>query len=216
MAGGIFSAFSIIGALLSREFGQGGEYIDLSMTEAVMSFSQIISSSVFYGDNPRPGETLLTGEVPWYDVYETADGRYVTLAAIEPKFWKAFCNEIGREDLLDAQESDDTEYLENVREELANIFSEKTQAEWEDELGEKDVMFGLVRTPCEMIEDPQVSARDIVKESEKMLSRISNPVTDSDAASESIPDMGEHTEVILKEAGYDLNQIETFREDGVI
>src|SRR6056297_3088540 len=87
MAGGLFAAFSIVGALLSRELGNtGGEYVDVAMTDVVASFSQSIAYDALAGEEPRPGETALTGDGPWYDIYECADGRYVTIAALEPKF----------------------------------------------------------------------------------------------------------------------------------
>src|SRR5699024_9405451 len=74
MAGGTFAALSVLGALCSRELGNTtGEYLDVSMTDAVRSFSQPIANGALGDDPPRPGETPLTGAVPWYDVYETSD-----------------------------------------------------------------------------------------------------------------------------------------------
>jgi len=64
LGGGLFAAFSIVGGLLSRELGNGGEYIDVAMTDVVASFSQAISHEALTGDDPRPGETALTGRYP--------------------------------------------------------------------------------------------------------------------------------------------------------
>jgi alpha-methylacyl-CoA racemase len=102
MAGRMFAALSILGALCSRELSNtGSEYLDIAMTDVELSLSQSVTYGALTGDSPRPGETSLTGGVPWYDVYETADGRYVTLAALEPKFWVSFCEAVGHEELID-------------------------------------------------------------------------------------------------------------------
>jgi len=77
MSGGLFSAFAITEALLSRELGNtGGEYIDVAMSDVVASFSQSVAYQALTGDpeEPRPGNTHLSGQFPWYDSYETADG----------------------------------------------------------------------------------------------------------------------------------------------
>ncbi len=74
LGGGLFAAVSIVGGLLSRELGNGGEYVDVAMTDVVASFSQAVAHDALTGGDPRPGETPLTGTFPWYDVYETATG----------------------------------------------------------------------------------------------------------------------------------------------
>ena len=108
MAGGLFAAFSILGALVSRGIGNtDSEYVDVAMTDVVASFSQAVAHEALTGDSPRPGETPLTGAAPWYGVYETANGRYITIAAIEEKFWTRFCEAVDREDLLDAHMTTD-------------------------------------------------------------------------------------------------------------
>ena len=97
----MFAAFCIISGLLSREFGDGGEYIDVPMTDVVASFSQSISSQALTGLDTRPRAIVLTGEYTCYDVYETADGEFITFAAFEAKFWEAFYDDIERRDLID-------------------------------------------------------------------------------------------------------------------
>lgn len=67
---------------------------------------------------PVPGETGLNGTVPWYDVYECTDGVYITLAALEPKFWTTFTEEAAREELIDMQAVDDPDARTALREEF--------------------------------------------------------------------------------------------------
>jgi crotonobetainyl-CoA:carnitine CoA-transferase CaiB-like acyl-CoA transferase len=220
MAGGLFAAFSIVGALLSRELGTtGGEHVDVSMTDVVLSLSQPVSAAVFAGETPHGGETSLTGGLPWYDVYETSDGRYVTLAALEPKFWRAFCEAVGREDLIEAHGSDDPSLREALREELTEVFASKTRAEWEAELGGAEAMFGPVNTTKEALSDPQIEAHEVVSRPAEAPPRVGFPARSTDAfpaSEESVPDRGEHTAQVLRESGFDDAEIDDLRDSDAI
>ena len=220
MAGGLFAAFSIVGAVCSRELGNtGGEHLDVAMTDVVASFSQPISAVAAAGESPRPGGTALTGALPWYDVYETSDGRYVTLAALEPKFWRTFCEAVEREELIDAQGSDDPATLKAAGEELDALFRSKTRAEWEDELGDVPAMFGPVNTPEETLSYPQIEARDLLVRSAEAPLRVGFPARSTDEPTgdnESIPDRGEHTTEVLREGGWSDAEIDGLRDGGAI
>ncbi|OLZ42123.1 carnitine dehydratase [Natrinema saccharevitans] len=218
LGGGLFAAFSIVGGLLSRELGNGGEYVDVAMTDVVASFSQAVAHGALTGDDPRPGETTLTGGVPWYDVYETADGRYLTLAALEPKFWTAFCEEVGREDLTDLHGTDDPAELEAVREELESLFATRTRDDWLAELSD-ETMTGPVCTPAEALEHPQLEARGLVERPDDAPPRVGFPAVGSalpERHDESVPGHGEHTDELLAAVGYDEADRDELREAGAI
>ncbi|ELY64982.1 CaiB/BaiF CoA transferase family protein [Natrinema versiforme] len=218
LGGGLFAAFSIVGGLLSRELGNGGEYIDVAMTDVVASFSQAVSHEALTGGDPRPGETALTGRYPWYDVYETADGRYVTLAALEPKFWEAFCEDAGCEDLVDYHGSEDPAELEAVREELTALFAARTRDAWLDELSD-EAMVGPVCTPAEALEHPQLEARGLIERPDDAPPRVGFPAVGSNVPErrdESVPGHGEHTDELLASVGYDEGKRAALRETGAI
>ncbi|MGQ3412524.1 CaiB/BaiF CoA transferase family protein [Natrinema sp. LN54] len=219
LGGGLFAAFSIVGGLLSRELGRGGgEYIDVAMTDVVASFSQAVAYEALTGDDPRPGETALTGRLPWYDVYETADGRYVTLAALEPKFWNAFCEEVGREDLVDAHGSEDPAELEAVREELTALFAERSRDAWLEALSDEATV-GPVCTPAEALEHPQLEARGLIERPADAPPRVGFPAAGSAApedCDESVPAHGEHTDELLAAVGYDEDERADLRGTGAI
>ncbi|WP_254522170.1 CaiB/BaiF CoA transferase family protein [Natrinema caseinilyticum] len=218
LGGGLFAAFSIVGGLLSRELGNGGEYVDVAMTDVVASFSQAVAYDALTGDGPRPGETRLTGRVPWYDVYETADGRYVTLAALEPKFWRAFCEEVDREDLVAHHDTEDPAELTAVREELADLFASRSRDDWLDELSD-ETMTGPVCTPAEALAHPQLEARGLVERSGDAPPRVGFPAVGSnvpDSHDESVPGHGEHTADLLASVGYDDDEIDDLRGAGAI
>lgn len=216
MSGGLFSAYAIVGALLSRELGnEDGEYLDISMTDVALSFSQSVSHEAIAGEEPRPGETSLTGGLPWYDIYETADGRYVTLAALEPEFWETFCETVGREDLIDAHGLGGGDDLEAVRTELTDLFASQTAAEWEEQLGDEETMFARVNRIDEALHHPQIEARDIVLDPEDARRRVAAPVRRAET-DEAVPGHGEHTESVLREAGFDEDALAELREAGAI
>ncbi|SEQ90706.1 CaiB/BaiF CoA transferase family protein [Natrinema salaciae] len=218
LGGGLFAAFSIVGGLLSRELGNGGEYIDVAMTDVVASFSQAVAHEALTGGDPRPGETALTGKYPWYDVYETDDDRYVTLAALEPKFWAAFCEAVGREDLADLHGTDDPAELAAVREELEALFANRSRDAWLEALSD-ETMVGPVCTPAEAVEHPQLEARGLVERPEDAPPRIGFPAAGSsvpESHDESVPDHGEHTDELLAAAGYDEADRDELRENGAI
>lgn len=217
MATGLFAAFSITSALLSRELGSdGGEYIDVAMADVTLSFGQSLAGPAFSGNDPRPGETPLTGSLPWYDIYETADGRYVVLAALERPFWESFCEAINREDLIDAHDSEDPAVREALREELAAVFTERTRDDWERDLGDRDTTVSGIYSLSEALENPQTKVRGIIERSGET-PRIGFPaIADRPETDETLPSLGEHTDEILNAAGYSDEKIESLRTRGVI
>ncbi|TYL38581.1 CoA transferase [Natronococcus pandeyae] len=222
MAGGLFAAFAVCEALLSRELGNtGGEYVDVAMADVVASFSQPVAYQALTGDpaEPRPGETPLTGGVPWYDSYETADERWVTLAALEPKFWRAFCEAVDREDLADEHGSQDPNVRAALRNELRELFRERTRDEWEARLEDVDAAFAGVYTPAEAFENPQFRARGLVERPDDGPPRIGFPARCSEGSTgtaETIPEQGEQTEQYLADAGYSDGEIERLLESGAV
>jgi crotonobetainyl-CoA:carnitine CoA-transferase CaiB-like acyl-CoA transferase len=214
MNGGLFGVFAILGALLSRELGHGGEYIDVSMTDIVLSLSQSVAPMAFADADPRPGETVLTGKYPSYGVYETADDRYVALAALEPHFWENFCAAVDREDLVDAHHSSDPVEVAALEAELEALFRERTRDEWAADLAEAETMVSPVKTLAEAIEDPQIRSRDIIEEGSPP--RIGFPAngTDIGETDESVPELGEHTAAVLRRHG--IENLDELRADGVI
>lgn len=220
LGGGLFAAFAVVSALLSRELGGGdGEYVDVAMTDVVASFSQSAAAEVFQGGNPRPGETALAGGFPWYDVYECAEGRYVTLGALEPRFWRAFCEAVDREDLVGSHMSDDPAELAALRSELEDLFSERTRDEWVAFFDGVDATVQGVYTPAEALDHPQLEARGVVKRTGDGPPRVGFPARGSaiqPGADGDVPGHGEHTDALLAEVGFDDAELARLRREGVV
>ncbi len=224
MMGGIFSAFCIVNALLDRELGNGGgEYIDVPMLEALMSLSSGCVSwfPLLLDQAPKGRETPLTGQHPCYDIYETKDDRYVTLSALEPKFWENFCEAIDREDLKDKHYAEGDE-KEEVREIISETFKSKTMEEWENILGDKEVMFAPVKNLEEAYQDENIQERELIGSIDfegQELEQVGFPAKSSKDINEfrdAPPEKGEHTEEVLKEIGISENEMEELSDKGVI
>jgi crotonobetainyl-CoA:carnitine CoA-transferase CaiB-like acyl-CoA transferase len=219
LGGGLFTAFAVVSGLLSRELGNGGSYADVSMADVALSFGQAHAAGAFGADpdagegGPRPDTTPLTGAYPWYDVYEAADG-YVTLAALEPKFWSAFCDAVDREDLRDYHMTDDDAELTALREELADLFAERTRAEWAG-LGPGTTVEPVL-SPAEAVREESARER-VVVDPDGPRPRLGFPaVCERPEPDESVPDHGEHTEEVLAGAGYDDAALADLRESGAV
>lgn len=216
-AGGLFAGFALLGELLSRELGHGAGSVDVSMTDVVASFTGALAPAALGEGDPRPGDTPLTGAYPWYDVYQTGDDRYLTLGALEPKFWQQFCEAVGRADLTDVHGTHDPAERAALREELTELFASRPRDEWLDRLGDETAT-APVLTPAEAFEHPQVADR-IVRRPQSAPPRIGFPACGPDrpeAAEESIPNHGEHTDAVLRTVGFGDSEIETLRERGVV
>lgn len=204
MAGGLVAAFSVVAALLSRELGNGGAYIDASLADAALSVTQPLSMSAFDGD-PRPGDTPLTGAYPWYDVYEAADGEYLALAALERPFWETFCEAADRPDLLDYHGTADPAEREALRDELVDVFDAHPASTWETLCG-RDGMLARVRTSREAVSLDHFRDRGVVHDG-----RVGFPARvdgEHPRAGECVPELGEHTDEVLRDVGFDPDRLD--------
>ena len=128
--GGMMAAIAILAAIVHREKTGEGQYLDVAMLDGVISWLSIHAGKYFMDEElPKRGEMHLSGRYACYQVYETKDGRYMSLGALEPKFWKNFCEAIGRKDLIHKQFIEGEERVHFI-EEIRKLFKTKTQKEW--------------------------------------------------------------------------------------
>ncbi|WP_458210035.1 CaiB/BaiF CoA transferase family protein [Haladaptatus sp. NG-SE-30] len=215
MASGLFSAFSIVSAVLAREMGAGGTSVDIAMTDVMLSFSQIFAGQALAGETPEPGETMLTGKFPCYDIYRTADGRHLTLAALEPKFWQELCAALERPELVKNHMSDDPAVRTAVRQTLEEIFASKPLDAWLDEFEEVDTAVGGVRTITEALSHPQTKRRGMVVTGSETAPRLGFPARSEavESVPMTVPAHGEHTDTVLREAGIDSDVVHRLADD---
>ena len=223
--GALLAAFGIALALLARE-RQGGEgqYLDLAMLDGTFLWN-CLRWGKFQADGelPRLADDALNHGFACYNLYETSDGRYMSLGALEPQFWRAFCAAVGH------PEWDQPNYIEPgthqapLREAVAAVFKERTQAEWLAHFAQHDCCCEPVLNLAEARQDSHIRARqlvvDLVHESWGAYQQLGiapkfsrTPGTLRHPA----PELGEHTEAILRELGYEPEQIEALRQRGVV
>jgi alpha-methylacyl-CoA racemase len=216
--GGLWCVIGILAALAERARTGHGAVVDVAMIEASMGFASAGFGLAFAGQAPRRGDEPLTGGIAPYSTYETKDGKYVSLAALEPKFWVAFCAGVGIEAEISAMLPGP--HQDDLRAELAAVFRTRTQDEWAAYGAERDCCLEPVLTPDEARADAHLAARGVFFEMDSpwgKLPQMRTPLTGATRDGEPHappPRRGEHTAAILREAGVSDAVIAAMRAEG--
>ena len=162
-AGGMQAVIAILAALVGRAETGEGAYLDVSVADGVVGMlALLIDEHLATGVVPEPGHDILTGRYACYGLYRCADGKWVSVGAIEPKFYANLCRLLGCEQWI-AHQSDDA-VQDEVRADFAAAFAARTRDEWVDELGPADTCVAPVNGIDEVVADAQVLARGDVVE----------------------------------------------------
>src|SRR5947199_8722058 len=179
------------------------------MADGALSWLALVAAQYFAdGVAPRRGGLHLAGALLCYRPYACADG-YVTLGALEPKFWQAWCRGVGRDDLIERQFDPPGS---DAHAEVERVFLERTREEWRAFASEYDCCLEPLLDLDEALDSELVRAREMVVEleqpgAERPVKLLGVPVklsrTPGDPVRGPGPGLGEHTAEILREAGYD-------------
>jgi len=160
--GALMAAFGILAALHERDRSGEGQLVDVSMTDGVLSWLAMVAARYFVdGDVPVRGGLELAGGLVCYRPYRCADDGWVTMAALEAKFWAAWCRGIGREDLIAARFAAPGG---EVHAEVERIFASRTRAQWEQFAAEVECCLEPVLELDEALDSELVRAREMVVE----------------------------------------------------
>jgi len=154
-AGGMQAAIGVLAALLARQRTGQGQLVDVSLHEGMVALMAPMLTRLL-GDHPREW-TLLTGEAPWYGVYQTGDGRHITVAAVEPWFYTTVCRLLGHPEWAETQF--DTSTWAKTREAMAELFRSRPLQAWRDLLEEEETCVAAVPSLQEVLEDGHLQAR---------------------------------------------------------
>ncbi|MBI5062697.1 MAG: CoA transferase [Desulfatitalea sp.] len=220
--GGMNGAIGILLALYARQRTGQGQRIDIAMTDGMLALLPVAKYwHEQTGTAPPRGRNMLAHGYACYNTYETADGRYIAVGALEGRFWKALCRQLGLAHYADLQF--DAARAQEIIDALAVVFRQKPLSQWEAELGGLDLCVSGIRTMDEAL------AADHFKQRE-MVVGVPRPEGGSDtelgvavklsatpgAVRTPRPRFGQDTQVVLKEFGYSEDQIRRWADKGVI
>jgi alpha-methylacyl-CoA racemase len=220
--GALMAAFGILAALRERDRSGEGQHVDVAMADGALSWLALVAARrLAGGPPPRRGLDDLAGGLVCYRPYACADG-WVALGALEPRFWAAFCRGVDREDLVEHQ-LDAPGGAAHAQ--LEAIFAARTRAQWEAFAHEVECCLEPVLDLDDALAREHVAARAMVVALDQPGARepvrqLGAPVklsrTPPDTGRLPGPRLGEHTEAVLKEAGYDAAQVAELLRSGAV
>ncbi len=217
--GALMAAFGVMAALRERERSGRGQVVDVSMTDGALSWLAMVAAQYLCdGEVPRRGRGMLNGGAACYLPYECADGGWVTCGALEPKFWQAFCEGVGRPDLIEHQFAPPGS---EGREKVAEVFRSRTRDQWRAFNDSHDAMIEPVLELDEALVSELVREREMVVELDQPevgpVRLLGVPIkllrTEGDPTRPA-PALGEHTAEVLSEAGFSEDDVGSLLESG--
>lgn len=224
-AGGHLLAFGLLAAWISAQRSGKGQVVDAAITDgavAMMGVFYAFQQSGLVSDGP--GEGYLAGSAPWYDTYETADGKYITIGPLEPQFFGLLLDTLGLDKARYAPlgfpsvGASARREWPALRAELTQAFLSKTRDQWCELLEGTDVCFAPVLNMQEAPQHPHNRARELFVEVDGVTQNAPVP-----KFSETTPDpirrpskCGEDTDAVLADLGYGADDIHALRQQGAL
>lgn len=217
--GGYIGTIAILAALTARAHTGSGQYIDIAMTDGTMYLIEGLFEHYFRtGKLPYRGQTRLSGGVPEYNIYQTKDGKYLSLSCLEPNFYSNLCKVLGREDLI-PRRSEGAVVSEAFRE----AFRSKTRDEWFELMRAEDICVAKVYSLDEVLKDPQVEHRGMIWEvatpQGEKVKQVAPPFKMDGmpgGPKRIAPWPGQDTDEVLAEVGYTGADIAQLHQQGAI
>ena len=215
------AAFGVLTALRERDRSGKGQFVDVSMADGALSWLGLVAARYFAGERmPHRGDVELAGSLICYRPYACRDG-WVTLGALEPKFWQTWCRGVGRDDLIEHQFDPPGS---DAHAQVERVFLERTREEWQAFASEHDCCLEPLLDLGEALDSELVRAREMVVEleqpgAERPVRQIGVPVK-LDRTPGGVqgpgPVLGEHTDEALEAVGYSAEEIDALKDAGAV
>ncbi|MFZ1398672.1 MAG: CaiB/BaiF CoA-transferase family protein [Candidatus Promineifilaceae bacterium] len=221
--GSLHLVIGLLAAVIRRTQTGEGAQVDISMHDGALAWNGLGASKFLVGaQNPAPEGELLNGG-SFYDIYETADGRFLAVGPLEPKFWQGFCQAIGREDLIAPGLNLDIVHQQSFKHEIRQVIQSHTFDHWRNLFARLDVCVEPVLTTEEAVHHPQTQARnmiiDVPTNDGSPQQQVASPIKLSDhtpAYAHSGAPLGWHSREILRQIGYAKDEIEALYAQNVV
>jgi crotonobetainyl-CoA:carnitine CoA-transferase CaiB-like acyl-CoA transferase len=217
--GGMLGAIGILAALIEARATGRGQFVDASMLDGVVSWLSIHAGTYLAtGDEPASGTAPLGGGLACYGVYRARDGRYLTVGALEPRFWGALCGVLGHPELVPEQFAQ-PERQREMASTIQEAFSTRDRDDWLARFADVEACVGPVNSVGEALADLQVRARGMVAEVQGVpvgpgpVPRVGGP---SEEPLRPAPALGEHTAEVLSTVGVTEGQLAALRAAHVV
>jgi len=219
---GFNAAVGILLALLARERTGQGQYVDVAAADGVLA-ALPVAAAIYWltGTPPAPADWLLAHRYPWYNTYETADGKYLAVGAVEGHFWRALCEGLGRPEYASLQYDEDRR--DEVTAFLRQTFKRKTRDEWLAEWRDLDACVAPALDLPEALADEQAQAREMVvtiahpTRGRMPLLGVPVKLSATPGTVRAPPaEFGQHTRPVLEELGYSDAEIERLEAEGIV
>ena len=220
--GGMQAVLSILAALVKRSTTGQGTYLDVSAAEGVLALMALsVDQYLAEGEVAGPRQVLLTGKYAFYDLYETSDGKWISVGAIEPHFYRNLCERLGHPEYSGDQYDDAKQ--DEIRAAFKAVFKTRTRDEWTEELAPNDTCVAPVLTIPEVVEEPHWRARDLFMEAEleergvfeQVAPVLAGGIRNQPRHSVKDSDTTE-TEAFLAENGFAADEISKLLEEGAV
>lgn len=217
--GSMFLALGVLSAYIHAQKTGVGQVVDAAMVDGTASLMSWLMGRVAAGgwDDERRGVNFVDGGSHFYAVYETADGKYISIGSIEPQFYATLLEKLGlRQDDLYPQ--DDASHWENNKDKLASLFKLKTRAEWTDLLGDTDACFAPILTASEAPHHPHNVERNTFVEVDGFMQPAPAPRFNKTPGKieHGATKPGEHTRTALGAWGFAQEEIQKLEEAGAV
>ena len=216
--GGMLMAFGVACGLVESGRSGKGQVIDAAMVDGSAALMAMMWGFQALGGWGEFGTNVLDTGAPFYDTYETADGKYISVGALEPQFYAELVTRVGLADEVDLARQMDGSTFPEMREKFTALFKTKTRDEWCEVLEHTDACFAPVLTMAEAVDHPHIKARSTVVNEYGLDQPAPAPRFSRTPGTIQGPPAwpGQHTDEVLADWGFDDDEVAKLRETGAI